>query len=42
MEHLPEFAARNWYLFAALIYFIICFFASFFVKRLQLRITPPR
>jgi len=30
------------YLFAALIYFIMCFFASYFVKRLQLRITPPR
>ncbi len=30
------------YLFAALIYFIFCFTASFFVKRLQLRITPPR
>lgn len=30
------------YLFAALIYFILCFFASLFVKRLQARITPPR
>ncbi len=30
------------YLFAAVIYFIFCFSASFFVKRLQLRITPPR
>jgi len=30
------------YLFAALIYFILCFFASYFVRRLQLRITPPR
>lgn len=30
------------YLFAALIYFIICFSTSYFVKRLQARITPPR
>ena len=30
------------YLFAALIYFILCFFASYIVKQLQLRITPPR
>lgn len=30
------------YLFAALIYFILCFFASYFVRRLQSRITPPR
>lgn len=30
------------YLFAALVYFILCFCASFFVRRLQLRITPPR
>ncbi len=30
------------YLFAALVYFILCFSASYFVKRLQLRITPPR
>ena len=30
------------YLFAALVYFILCYLASFFVKRLQLRITPPR
>ncbi len=30
------------YLFAALIYFIFCFLASYTVKRLQLRITPPR
>lgn len=30
------------YLFAALVYFILCFFASYFVKRMQLRITPPR
>jgi len=30
------------YLFAALIYFILCYLASFFVKRLQSRITPPR
>jgi glutamate/aspartate transport system permease protein len=30
------------YLFVALIYFIMCFFASTIVKRLQLRITPPR
>ena len=30
------------YLFAALIYFILCFTASYFVKRLQSRITPPR
>ena len=30
------------YLFAAVIYFIICFLASYTVKRLQLRITPPR
>ena len=30
------------YLFAALIYFILCFTASYFVRRLQQRITPPR
>ncbi len=30
------------YLFAALVYFILCFLASYSVKRLQLRITPPR
>jgi glutamate/aspartate transport system permease protein len=30
------------YLFAALVYFIICFSASYLVKRLQSRITPPR
>lgn len=30
------------YLFAALIYFILCFSASYYVKRLQARITPPR
>jgi glutamate/aspartate transport system permease protein len=30
------------YLFAALVYFILCFFASYFVKHLQARITPPR
>ncbi|MBX3664915.1 MAG: amino acid ABC transporter permease [Burkholderiales bacterium] len=30
------------YLFAALVYFILCFAASYFVKRLQQRITPPR
>jgi len=30
------------YLFAALVYFILCYLTSFFVKRLQLRITPPR
>jgi glutamate/aspartate transport system permease protein len=30
------------YLFAALIYFILCFSASYLVKRLQARITPPR
>jgi glutamate/aspartate transport system permease protein len=30
------------YLFAAVVYFIMCFIASYFVKRLQLRITPPR
>jgi len=30
------------YLFAAVIYFILCFLASYVVKRLQLRITPPR
>lgn len=30
------------YLFAAVIYFILCFLASYIVRRLQLRITPPR
>jgi len=30
------------YLFAALVYFILCYCASYSVKRLQLRITPPR
>lgn len=30
------------YLFAALVYFILCFTMSYFVKRLQSRITPPR
>lgn len=30
------------YLFAAVVYFILCFIASYTVKRLQLRITPPR
>lgn len=30
------------YLFAAVVYFILCFIASFIVKRLQMRITPPR
>ncbi len=30
------------YLFAALVYFILCFSASYLVKRLQARITPPR
>jgi glutamate/aspartate transport system permease protein len=30
------------YLFAALVYFILCFLASYFVKHLQTRITPPR
>jgi glutamate/aspartate transport system permease protein len=30
------------YLFAALVYFILCFTASYFVRRLQERITPPR
>jgi glutamate/aspartate transport system permease protein len=30
------------YLFAALVYFILCFLASYFVKHLQARITPPR
>ena len=30
------------YPFAALVYFILCYCASYSVKRLQLRITPPR
>jgi ABC-type amino acid transport system permease subunit len=30
------------YLFAALVYFLMCYLASFYVKRLQARITPPR
>ncbi len=30
------------YLFAALVYFIFCYFASYFVKHLHTRITPPR
>jgi glutamate/aspartate transport system permease protein len=30
------------YLFAALVYFVLCFIASLIVKRLQMRITPPR
>ena len=29
------------YLFAALVYFILCFTASYFVRRMQERITPP-
>ncbi len=30
------------YLFAAVVYFVLCFIASLIVKRLQTRITPPR